>query len=302
MTSTDLSTRPTLRECGLDFRRYGYFTRPMPHEASPSRDAPEAPRWLVLQDVITQLSRGDFSALPVALECFRKTDDWRLKATAARVLGDAGTVECFREMRAELEQHPGRKRDAIDVETREVFLLHCRAFAAWGRLDVVPVLMDQYLTLRLKQTPEIEVLPLLMAELLAPKTGSMIAHEPPEDQLENYLNLVMNEYESLSEKLGSTKVLVYRGAAQSVRGLAGRMRHLVARTPSLELARIRARFEPATGIDCSGIFEDGQARTLAAAELAEQFLEDPRSDRFEDGARYFFGHRVPGEHEARITH
>jgi hypothetical protein len=196
-------------------------------------------------------------------------------------------------MRAELEQHPMRKQEELDVPYRELTMIYCRAFALWGRLDVVPVLMDQYLTLRLKRTPEISGLPILMADLLVDDESSMMAHDPPEHMLEDYLNLVMNQYDSVVAKLGSDKVFVFRGELYSVRAIAERMRHLTTRYRAAELARLREHFEPATGIDCSAIFAGESASPLAAASIAEAFLDSDEGKRFEPGKRYFFGHPIP---------
>lgn len=291
MTRNPLDLRPTLLDDGLNIRSRGYFLRAIPRDEPRLNGSPEASRWFELQDRLAQLRNGDFSANRALLRCVRESNDWSLKTVALHILGDTGTEECFRELRAEIESL--RKFDIINVEARELILLACRAFAAWGRLDVVPVLMDQYLTLRIKGTPEIALLPLLMADLLADDENTMLAHEPPEEHLEDYLNLVMSEYEALVGSLGSDKVLVFRGAPQSVRGLAERMRRLTTRYVSVELVALRRRFEPATGLDCSEIFADDTVHPLAAAAIAEEFLDSDAAARFEDGVRYFFGRRIP---------
>lgn len=288
-----ISARPTLPEAGLDFRRYGYFTRAIPRDGQATPSDPERQRWQALEELIARLERGDFAAAPAVLALCRESRDWRLKTVATRVLGHAGTVECFRDMRAEIEADLGRRRDQIDVATREVILLYSRSFASWGRLDVVPVLMDQYLTLRLKRTPEIALLPLLMADLLVDDERTMIAHEPPEDCLEDYLNLVMERFERLSQQLGSEKVIVFRGALLSVPGLAERMRRPGTSYVASELLTLRERFEPATGTDCSAIFASSKASPLAAADLAERFLDSGAAEGYQPGVRYFFGHPIP---------
>jgi hypothetical protein len=153
--------------------------------------------------------------------------------------------------------------------------------------------MVKYLTLRLKQTPELSLLPLLMAELLVDDKSSMIAHEPPEDSLEDYLNLVMDRYDAVASEHGSDKVFVFRGGLFSVSGIAERMRHITARSPAMELTRLRERFEPSTGIDCSAIFAGERVSTLVAATIAESFLDSDGPRKFEPGKRYFFGHSIP---------
>lgn len=293
MNNAQTANRPTLIESGLDFSRYGYFMRPIPRDEPHVLTTPEAARWFELEDLIAQLIGGDFTAVPAVLECCRQSRDWRIKTVATQILGHAGTIDCYRDMRAELEQDSVRERDVVDVATRERVLLYCGAFAGWARLDVVPVLLDLYLALRSKRTPEIALLPLLMAELLTDDRGTMIAHEPPEEHIEDYFDLVMERYESLAETLGSEKILVYRGALFSVQGLAKGMRHLTTRYVSSELRRLRARFEPATGIDCSAMFEGSTTNALVAAAIAERFLESSDAARFKPGVRYFFGHQIP---------
>jgi hypothetical protein len=293
MRDIPLEDRPTLKDAGLDFQRFGYFTRPLADLSAPQAPSTVDEHWAQLEALISRLKSGDFSAAEATVRLCRETKIWNVKYAATRVLGHAGTVECFKQMREELEQHPMRQQEDIDVESCELVLVYCRAFALWGRLDVVPVLMDQYLTLRLKRTPEISLLPLLMADLLVDDESSMIAHEPPEDLLEDYLNLVMSQYDALVEKHGSDKVIVFRGAPYSVPAIAERMRHLTTRYPSVELATLRERFEPATGIDCSGIFSEKSASPLAAASIAEAFLDSNERKTFEHGQRYFFGHLIP---------
>ncbi|WP_164007168.1 hypothetical protein [Pyxidicoccus trucidator] len=246
-----------------------------------------------LEALLDRLKSGDFSAAEALLRLCRETEDWRVKYAATRALGHAGTVDCFKQMREEIEQHPLRKQERVDVAARELVLLYCRTFALWGRLDVVPVLMDQYLTLRLKRTPEISSLPLLMAGLLVDDENSMLAHEPPDDLLEDYLNLVMSQYEAVVSAQGSDKVIIFRGGLSSVRAVAERMRHLTTAYQSSELATLRERFEPATGIDCSEVFSGKSVVPLAAAAIAESFLASKECRKFEPGSRYFFGHLIP---------
>ncbi|WP_043391730.1 hypothetical protein [Archangium violaceum] len=293
MNEIPIEARPTLKEAGLDFNHFAYFTRPIA-AALPSRTPGAADiHWIQLEALINKLKSGDFSAAEDILRLCRETTDWQMKFAATRVLGHAGTIDCFKRMREELEQHPMRKQESIDVPSRTLVLTYCRAFALWGRLDVIPVLMDQYLALRLKQTPEISLLPLLMSDLLVDDDSTMIAHDPPEDALEDYLNLVMNQYDAVTAKHGSDKVFVFRGDLYSVRAIAERMRHLTTPYQAADLTTLRERFEPATGIDCSVIFSEEDVSTLAAATIAESFLESDDGKKFEPGRRYFFGHPIP---------
>jgi hypothetical protein len=294
MTLVPLAERPSLLEAGLEFSRFGYFVRPLSAQDVASRGA-AAQAWLNLENQIRALQKGDFSAVQPLLASTRASTDWRFKTVAIRVLGHVGSADCFRQMRAELEALPIREMKTVDVATRETVLLYCEAFVAWGRLDVVPVLLDWYLSLRLKKTPEIAILPVLMARLLVDDSSdSMIGLEPPEDRLEDYLNLVMQQYDAVVERLGSDKLIVYRGAAFSVRDIAERMRRSAGQSDAVTLRRLRERFEPSTGIDCSAIFTGPSLSPMQAAALAEAFLDSCEVDRYEPGNRYFFRQAVPG--------
>jgi hypothetical protein len=164
-------------------------------------------------------------------------------------------------------------------------------FARWGRLDVIPVMLDLYLTLRLRNAPDIEMLPVLMARLIA-EHDSMIAHEPPEDMLEDYLNLVMNRHEQVVSLLGSDKMYAFRGEQRSVKRLSERMLDPAIAYPSVELPELRELFESATGFDCSAIFAGKGASTLAAAALVESLIDSGKLAPFDPGVRYFFGSPV----------
>ncbi len=294
MTLAPFAERPSLIQAGLEFSRFGYFVRPLSEQDLASAGA-SAPAWLNLDHLIHTLQAGDFSAIQPLLAASRASTDWRLKTVATRVLGHVGHAECFGDMRAELEALPVRQMKTVDVATREIVLLYCKSFAAWGRLDVVPVLLDWYLSLRLKKTHEIAILPILMEELLLDdSTNSMMGLEPPEDGLEDYLNLVMNQYDAAVERLGSDKLIVYRGALYSVDNIAERMRQPGDQSDAVTLRRLRERFEPSTGIDCSAVFAGPSVAPMQAAALAEKFFDSHEADRYEPGIRYFFGRAVPG--------
>ena len=39
--------------------------------------------------------------------------------------------------------------------------------------------------------------------------------------------------------------------------------------------------------------KEGVIQPLATAAILEEFLESPEAAKYEDGVRYFFGHRIP---------
>lgn len=298
------SQRPHLHDSQISFREYGYFVRPLdPGAPIPGHTPIRASRWHRLNHALDRAKRGDFTADREVLDLYREShaaedgheDPW-FKRNAITILGNIGTVECYRDMRREIEDPAIREADGNDYYANMKIKDYCRAFCHWGRLDALPVILDQYLSQRLKDAPELDIFTVCMSKLLLPAGGSdsMIQEDPPIDMLEDYLNLVMNRYDEVVEELGSDKVHVAFGELSSARTLA---RHVITnsgpRRVRQRLMRVRERFEPMTGIDCTAFFADTPWTPLAAAAIAEDFLASDASARFEDGARYFFGHRIP---------
>jgi len=293
------SSRPTFRDDRIAVYGAGYFASPVvqdPRDPGATEQA-RAEGWFELQDIIRALEGGDFSPVDRLLACARAEGASEgLRAVAAEFLGHVGSPAVFIDMREELEAHPETRREGYNYDFRELVLAYCQGFTLWGRLDVVPVILDQYLTLRLKKgpyrtAPEIGALPLMMAELLEDDPSTMIAHEPPEDLLDDYLSLVLHRHEEVVAALGGERVHVFRGQLRSMEDLAKRMRFVEAYSVEVELGLLRRYFEPATGIDCTPIFTGGGP--LAAAVIAEDFLSGPDLARFIPGERYFFGFPVP---------
>ena len=296
----DPDKRPLLCEEPIRFDRYGYFPRPITPNISTSLNSVRLGRWLELQDLIERAKRGDFDGTPRVLELYRESyaeihrRDWAFEESAIVVLGRIGTAEIFKNMRAEIEQPEIRNSPPHSREADDLILDYCQAFHLWGRLDAVQVILDQYLNQRFREVGETDMFPIYMAHMLHPQgEENMIREQPPEDLLEDYLNLVMNRYDELAAELGSERTYVAFGERLCARTLARRISQAGGHYARFRLARLRERFEPMTGIDCTGFFTVDPWTPLAAAALAEDFLADPRSAQFEAGARYFFGHRVP---------
>ncbi len=105
----------------------------------------------------------------------------------------------------------------------------------------------------------------------------------------------MEKYTDLINQFKSENTPVLHGQQFSVRGLALRLQNHLrgSEINDVYVARDRHRFESATGIDCRKFFNKGSVKVMAAAAIVEEFLESPESEKYEDGVRYFFGHRIP---------
>lgn len=295
--SSSIPERPSLVQDQLDFGRFGYFTRAIERADLDGRSEEEAAEWRLLERVIERCKRGSFDEVERLLPLFLHSPRWPIKGVAARVLGHAGSAAHFEELRAALAAIPVWELERIDVPVRETFLEACRALMAWGRLDVVPVLLDIYLTLQLRGAAELAIIPLLLGELLVDEKGSILSLGPPEVPLEEYCDLVLAEHRRVVARVGSDQAIVYRGQLRSVRDLAERMKGRMLPYAGVQLRTLRQIFEPATGMDCSAIFAGRSRPTVvsmeAANELADRFLASTAAADYAPGVRTFFGHRVP---------
>lgn len=288
-----MDTRPTLITGGLTFTKYGYFVRRLSAKDPDLRRVSNAQEWLRLEALLDGLKAGEFNTSTELLELARSTRDWTLKSIAIKTLGHCATAAVYKEMRTEIEGFvPGAfgKYHETDVE---LTVRYCVAFSAWGRADVIPVILDRYLRLKQHGAAEISILPILMGLLMHEELGTMVSSEPPEDRLDEYLTVVLHEYEALINRIGSKSLIVYGGKVRSIRHIAASMVDPVPRFLNNQFRQLREMFEPATGIDCSAMFVDGQgAQPQAGALIGRAFLESPQASDFAPGQRYFFGHPV----------
>jgi hypothetical protein len=111
----------------------------------------------------------------------------------------------------------------------------------------------------------------------------------------DYRDLVIRTYEQRRHELGSPEAAVLNGRPFSVRSTAERLLDKLTtdEVDELDVAEERILFEASTGIDCRAFFKDFTLQPLAAAAVVEDFIESDESERYEDGVRYFFGHRIP---------
>ncbi|QRK12584.1 hypothetical protein JQX13_22675 [Archangium violaceum] len=269
----------------------GYFPRPTPPDFPELQEEPDKRLWLRTEEIFNLLKMGDFSRVEELLEIYRKTEDGVLRATIRTLLGDAGTFSCFQQMREELEAERKTQDKMALYYYRDKASAYCDAFVNWGFLDAVPVIVDHYITLRLARIKDVDYFPIMLS-LMMEREWSLLAVEPPEDALEEYLGLVMHRYEALCAQYGSGNVLVFNGELASVKYFAHRLAHDLGPARRAEVD-LRRRFEASTGIDCHDMFVDKVFQPLAAARIAESFLNSPDAAKYEDGVRYFFGHRIP---------
>ena len=165
-----------------------------------------------------------------------------------------------------------------------------------GPLRMIPLAIEAW---RLVSWPDSrDEISCMLSDMLEPNAGDVFSFESAPDH-ESYTRHVNNRVRQLAEALGKDSVPVWKGEVFGVIPLSRKMREmLISPSPGppsveMELLEYRQRFECATGIDCSAFFKDRELQPLAALAIVESFLESPDAAKYEDGVRYFFGHRIP---------
>jgi hypothetical protein len=252
---------------------YQFPTAPSMDLRDPTALRDENP-WIVLGAVLERAKSGDAQFLPNLVDCIRRSDSWVLSRDCALLLGDAGWSALLKKLPIELR----------DFDRGNI----CYSLSGSGLLWTVPVMLDLYL----ENPTHDSIIPILISKLLEKGYGPVSLGERPDHA---YRDFVMQKYEELVKKFGGSEVPVLFGEVFSVRKLATLLiENLSADEIQPMIVRyLRHRFEAATGIDCSDFFREYRLQLLTARAMVEDFLAGPYVGMYEEGVRYFFGHRIP---------
>lgn len=253
----------------------GYFAFPL---TAADAGLEELAAWESFAAEVAAAKQGRFASGLTLLELYDRDADWVRRGAYVELIGDAGSDV--------LLEHVHRLFDAgLPVDYSYDFaamLFH------WGRLDVVPTLVEIY-----RAAFEFQD-----ARYLPPRLGLLLEEEPgplskvggtvSAEEAAAICELALAHHAALRARHGEL-AYVFRGRLLDVQWIA--------RCALADLSRgamvpeMRRKFEAMTGVDCSSFYRDRKVQPLSAATVLEQFLEAPR--RLVPGRRYFFGHEVP---------
>jgi len=262
----------------------GYFAPAAPADDPDLKEIGDVALWMETQEILAQAKAGEFRRIERLLDIHHATTRSHLLPwVCAQLVGDAGTPSCFARMIRDLD-------DSLNPDTAGSF---CKAFEAWGSLSSIPAIIQSYD--RHFGAELMNAVPLHISSLLEPEWGPL-SEFPSEDGLIAYEDRVLEQYEVLKQKFGTDQVILLHGERFGVVSMVQRWLRGLKSGDDFERAKrsfYRRRFEASTGIDCSSIYKDGRFHPLTAAAILEDFLASPAAARYEEGVRYFFGHRIP---------
>jgi hypothetical protein len=263
-------------------RGYRFSQTPPLTLMSPSALTNDNP-WIVLAGVLERAKGGDFSSLPLLMQCVRESDNPVLWRTCFDLLGDAGSMPIvktvFHAFRNEIVEQD------LAAYQRHVAYTLAQSLYLWA----VPLMLDIYLGSRDRQ--ETGIITVLLSRALEEDFGPVAAAALLDDE---YRDLVTAKYNALCLALQGDSMPVLYGKLFSVKALTAHMLDTLRTDSPLYANTLHDRhlFEAATGIDCSRFFEKGELKPQRAMAILEEFLIRGGLEPFEDGARYFFGNNV----------
>lgn len=241
--------------------------------------------WAVLAAVLLRAQQGEFESVPLLLPRIRQANDYRYAAACLDLFGDVGGPRLLETVLAEFH------KELWDARNPDFQVLLGSALRCSRLLWAAPRLLDLYLASTDRE--ETGPLTIYLSRFFEPALGPVGCADLPDPE---YRGLVLAKYEEMKAILNGDRKPVLYGEPFSVVATARRLRQRLA-DPDAELALIvdeRHIFEAATGIDCRAFWKDGDLQPLTAAAALEDFLESPDVEKkYEPGARYFFGRRLP---------
>ncbi|KIG18665.1 hypothetical protein DB30_07680 [Enhygromyxa salina] len=229
--------------------------------------------------------RGEFRFVDQIPKLVDQEHEYIPYNTCADLLGDAGRSSLFEELVEYIA------RNHVNYELTYSW---CHAVAIRGRLGDIPTLIDAYEANISDIDDDNDIILMFIAQVIDEAELSKFDDLDSFANVSEYRACALEHCKSLAERYGGEDILLWRGQPTSVRRMA-RMFIEPAGPLGMSLPSwTRHRFEASTGIDCTAMFDRrGVFKPLAAAAIAEAFLDSPAAAQYRDGVRYFFGHPVP---------
>ncbi|HYO52227.1 hypothetical protein [Archangium sp.] len=263
---------------GIDWESEGYFIDTRLSSDVPSSADPDANLWRLWLDVFEQAKRGRFTQVPKLLPAYRQgRRSWLLGEACLYLLGDAGGPDCLQAVIQEMQNCSSYTKIQL-----------CIPLAGWGSLSIVPLLASVF-----EAHSEVEDADLIPEQLsLLLEEDHTLKDASQTESAARYRELVMARYSELKQQFGTDQVPVLSGEPFSLESLARRMLRQISAGRRLD-PELRHKFEAMTGIDCSDFYKSG-FQPLTTAAILEDFLASPQRAKYQEGVRYFFGHRLSG--------
>lgn len=257
----------------------GYYAFPL---TSADEKLDDFAEWQVYASHVEAAKAGRFDTIKHLLDIYDRDAHWVRRAAYIKLMGDAGPNA----LAERIHQHllAGLPADYTWDFAQLLFY--------WGRLDVVPTLIEGWRAGYVYQ--DAAYIPPRLSLLLEPEMRSFMDFPDEKSSAEEadaFRQEMLDRHAELRDSLGE-HAFVFRGRLLNIEWI---IRCALADLATGELdPEMRHKIEAMTGIDCSCFYRDEWwLQPLAAAALLEDMLASLDLFPFTPGQRYFFGHPVP---------
>jgi hypothetical protein len=306
MSSLPAYYEATLLERGTGFH---FSADPPPELGRPQALLSDDPI-VVISATLLQARAGNFEVFDHLLRLLRHNTNADVWNACSNLLAYAAPSSVLRKLLALFHEELYVARDGATQQSC------CQILAASKLAWAVPVILDIFSLV--KDRNRFGTMPFYLSLLLEMERGPIAEGPPPvikqtageqpldhlfdEDQIEydelGYRNAVLGKFTELLPPEAESEardIAILEGEHLSLTRVAENLLRRLAEKKDIEEVEVaRMTLEAATGINCSAFYKpQGRLHPLTAAALVEDFLEGGKAAQYEDGVRYFFGHRIP---------
>ncbi|KIG19000.1 hypothetical protein DB30_06611 [Enhygromyxa salina] len=284
-----------------------HFTSPPPPDILDVRNFSDPRPDATVYTVLAQAREGNFAHVEELLRLMHEYDDAWVLISCAILLPRFASGSLLRA----LPERVRVPRDAVDpdgVDKDSTAQYICEALSLSNYVWTIPVILDLYRGISNKQ--RFSAATFMMSRLMEPEWGEIFDgpeleprdpdepdwyDPPPVWRYDEYYSLVEQRYAEF-RKTFPPNVCVWGGELLSLPKIAEQALIWVRARKEPDISYLNCRvIEGYTGCNLTGFddLETGLTDAVKAAALLEELLESGELDRYEPGARYFFGHRIP---------
>lgn len=262
---------------------YNYFEKPSVDLLTSKSLFSDNP-WIVLAATLEHAKSGNFTPVADLKKLITLDSLPVLVRGCIELLGNVGTEEALQVLKSAMVEGPDWLREEA-----------CGGARSAGNLWLVPWMLEAWH--HVSRHKSRENISLMLSFMLSEESYPIFYSNKYSD--EEYHKIVIDRLKVLRKQINSVKVPIWRGKLFGVHSSSSRVYNMLLseEVNASELSSLftdfRQKFEASTGINCSSFFKEREFQPLNAAAVVEEFLSINEVEKFEEGVRYFFGHRIP---------
>lgn len=240
--------------------------------------------WLIVASALEHAKIGNHSLISRVAPLIAMDSPAILVRACTSLIADAGLDRDLVILEKTIRSGP----DYLKIEA-------CWAIREAGLLQLVPAMVTAFESVR--SAKDRDSIGAMFEDFLIGEDGEGSAYA--EGGIGEFAGDINLRVAALQKLYGQNDVTIWRGRKCGPYSLAVFMHELLKSdvVPKYlvgsKFLSLRHKFECATGIDCTAFFHEEEFRWLSATAIIENVLHGKEVGEYEEGKRYFYGHRIP---------